>query len=124
MLLTAYATGSDARLDRLVARYSHDVVSASSKLAPAASSTTLKPASTATKRPITITKKASRASFARSDELRAVQDGSERLVGYARISMDEQTTGLQLNALRGAGCTVIHEDARGRRSSTARAPRS
>jgi hypothetical protein len=35
---------------------------------------------------------------------------SPRLVGYARVSTDEQTTTLQLDALRSAGCAVIHED--------------
>jgi len=33
-----------------------------------------------------------------------------RLVGYARVSTDEQTTALQLDALSSAGCAVIHED--------------
>jgi len=33
-----------------------------------------------------------------------------RLVGYAGVSTDEQTTALQLDALRAAGCAVIHED--------------
>jgi DNA invertase Pin-like site-specific DNA recombinase len=33
-----------------------------------------------------------------------------RLVGYARVSTDEQTTKLQLDALRVAGCATIHED--------------
>jgi DNA invertase Pin-like site-specific DNA recombinase len=38
------------------------------------------------------------------------EEGRPRLVGYARVSTDEQTTALQLDALRSAGCDVIHED--------------
>lgn len=32
------------------------------------------------------------------------------LIGYARVSTDEQDTAAQLNAMRAAGCTVILED--------------
>lgn len=31
-------------------------------------------------------------------------------VGYARVSTDEQTLALQLDALRSDGCEAIHED--------------
>ena len=32
------------------------------------------------------------------------------LIGYARVSTDEQDTAAQLSALRAEGCTVILED--------------
>ncbi len=46
----------------------------------------------------------------RQDGSQVIEDGSPRLVGYARVSTDEQTTALQLDALRSAACHVIHED--------------
>ncbi len=39
------------------------------------------------------------------------QEAVPKLIGYARVSTDAQTTALQLDALRAAGCTVIHEEA-------------
>jgi DNA invertase Pin-like site-specific DNA recombinase len=107
-LLAAHATGSDARLDRLVERYGRDVVPASSKLAPATSSTVTKPATTPTKQRKTSPK---RARLTREDDSQVAETRSPRLVGYARVSTDEQTTALQLDALRAAGCSVIHQDA-------------
>jgi len=44
------------------------------------------------------------------DSSRAVRNAEPRLVGYARVSTDAQTTALQLDALHAAGCTIIHED--------------
>jgi DNA invertase Pin-like site-specific DNA recombinase len=107
-LLAAHATGWDARLDRLVERYSHDVVPASSTFASAASSTAQK------RRARNHEKRAQRKPqgrrLARPDDSQIIETGSPRLVGYARVSTDVQTTALQLDALRAAGCDVIHED--------------
>jgi len=33
-----------------------------------------------------------------------------KIPGYARTSTDDQTTALQLTALKKAGCQAIHED--------------
>jgi DNA invertase Pin-like site-specific DNA recombinase len=49
--------------------------------------------------------------LARPDDSQVIPITEPRLVGYARVSTDEQTTRLQLDALRAAGCVVIHEDA-------------
>ncbi len=48
--------------------------------------------------------------FTRLDDSHVIPITERRLIGYARVSMDEQTTALQLDALRAAGCTAIHED--------------
>ena len=106
-LLAAHSAG-DARLDRLVERYGRDVVPASTLAAKA--STKPKRASTTTKSQKTSAKKASGARLARPDDSQVIETRSPRLVGYARVSTDEQTTALQLDALRSAGCAVIHED--------------
>jgi DNA invertase Pin-like site-specific DNA recombinase len=47
------------------------------------------------------------ARFAPADDSQVIES---RLVGYARVSTDEQTTRLQLDALRGAGCDPVFED--------------
>ncbi len=102
-LLTAHAAG-DGRLETLVNRYDGIATPASTIAAQAASTP---------KRPKTASKKAAGARLAQSHDFPI---GETRLVGYARVSTDEQTTALQLDALRAAGCAVIHEALhRGRR---------
>jgi DNA invertase Pin-like site-specific DNA recombinase len=62
------------------------------------------------KRSKTAPKKAPGARFARPDDSQVGPKPKARLLGYARVSTDEQTTKLQLDALRAAGCAAIHED--------------
>ncbi len=99
-LLAAHIAGDD-RLADLQARYGADVMPAST-ISP-------KP-STSPKRSKTASKKAPGARFARPDDSQVGPKPEARLVGYARVSTDEQTTKLQLDALRAAGCATIHED--------------
>ncbi len=100
-LLVAHAAGDD-RLADLRTRYGADVAHAST-IAPKGAS--------ASERPRTAPKKA-RSAFGSTGRLpKVVPIAEQRLVGYARVSTDEQTTRLQLDALRAAGCAVIHEDA-------------
>jgi DNA invertase Pin-like site-specific DNA recombinase len=41
---------------------------------------------------------------------RTENDGSKRLIGYARVSTDEQTTRAQEDELRAAGCAIIYRE--------------
>jgi DNA invertase Pin-like site-specific DNA recombinase len=99
-LPAAHAAGDD-RLKTLMGRYSGSVVPASTLGAKPAKGR--KP----TKKGL---KKALGARLARLDDSEVVPLVEPRLVGYARVSTDEQTTALQLDALRIAGCAPIHED--------------
>lgn len=94
-LLAAHAAGDD-RLETLIGRYSGSVVPASALRAKSAK--VPKP-----------TKKGSK-KVARLDDSQVIPIAESRLIGYARVSTDEQTTALQLDALRAAGCAAIHED--------------
>jgi len=99
-LLAAHLAGDD-RLADLQARYEGDVAPAS-MITPKSS--------TSQKRAKSVLKKAPGARFARPDDSQVHPTPKARLIGYARVSTDEQTTKLQLDALGGAGCAVIHED--------------
>jgi len=99
-LLAAYAAGDD-RLDTLMGRHSGSVVPASTLGAkPVKGRKSTKKGA----------KKALGARLARLDGSQVVPLVEPRLVGYARVSTDEQTTALQLDALRIAGCAPIYED--------------
>jgi len=99
--LIAHAAGDDARLGAVVGCYSGSIVPAST-IAAKDGATPKRPKSAPTGAPGT--------RFARSDDSQVVPMAESRLVGYARVSTDEQTTALQLDALRAAGCAAIHED--------------
>ena len=55
-------------------------------------------------------KKAPGRRLPRRDDAQVVQDGPPRLVGYARISTDDQTTALQADALTRAAVDVVFEE--------------
>ncbi len=99
-LLAAQAADDD-RLEILVGRYSGSVVPAS----------TLSTKSAKVPNPIKkVPKKALGARLARLDDSQVIPSAEPRLIGYARVSSGEQTTALQLDALRVSGCAAIHED--------------
>jgi hypothetical protein len=84
-----------------------------------ATKTTPVRAPAAAKPPKAKPKKAPGRRLPRRDDAQVIQDGPPRLVGYARISTDDQTTALQADALaRAAVDTVFGEEASG--ANTAR----
>lgn len=46
----------------------------------------------------------------RQDDAQVIQGGPPRVVGYARISTDDQTTALQADALTRAAVDVVFEE--------------
>jgi hypothetical protein len=64
----------------------------------------------AAKPPKTKPKKAPGRRLPRRDDIQVIQDGPSRLVGYARISTDDQTTALQADALARAAVDVVFEE--------------
>jgi len=94
-LLTVHAAG-DSRPETLVGRYGGSVTPVST----IAAKTVPHP-----KRPKTAAKKPLGTRLARLYDPQGHPQGQPRLVGYARVSTDEQTTALQLDALRAAGAS-------------------
>jgi DNA invertase Pin-like site-specific DNA recombinase len=77
---------------------------AESKKTSARAPAAAKPAKTAPK-------KAPGRRLSRRDDVQVVPDGPPRLVGYARVSTDDQTTALQADALTRAAVDVVFEEA-------------
>jgi DNA invertase Pin-like site-specific DNA recombinase len=102
-LLAAHASGLSARtakdpkLEQLVKRHGRDVFAAS-QLAPTSANSSKPPKRNAKKAP------------RRSDDPKAVETTTPRLVGYARVSTDEQTTALQAEAMARAEIDHLFEE--------------
>lgn len=99
-LLKAQAAG-DNRLADLRARYAGSVVP---------TSTMVSKMSAAVKRPKKTAQKVPEARLGRPDDSQVIPKREKRLVGYARVSTDEQTTAMQRDALERVGCVMIFED--------------
>jgi len=104
-LLAPHAGGND-RLGTLVGRY-HGAAASTITAKPV---TAPKRSAAAPKLPKTRPKKALEREVRRSGDVQVIPDAKPRLVGYARVSTDAQTTALQLDALRSAGVTAVFED--------------
>jgi hypothetical protein len=90
-------------LDELLAAHAAGRPAVATKKTPARASAPAKP-------PKTKPKKAPGRRLPRPDDAQVVQDGPPRLVGYARISTDDQTTALQADALARAAVDVVFEE--------------
>jgi hypothetical protein len=90
-------------LDELLAAHVSGRAVRATEKTPARASTTAKPTKTEPT-------KAPGRRFLRRDDAQVVQNDSPRLVGYARISTDDQTTALQADALARAAVDVVFQE--------------
>ena len=90
-------------LDELLAAYASGRAVRATEKTPARAPAAAKPAETKPK-------KAPGRRLSRRGDAQVVQDCPPRLVGYARISTDDQTTALQADALTRAAVDVVFEE--------------